>query len=402
MSTKKRSPSSAAVSRQSNDDDDDSSNWMDTVPFFFSQSYCWEVCCVGSIFCCVGISVFVICGMLLVGGLAYEGRNPPGPTTPGPVVPVSPTPFPTPPPPPSIMTLTPNQTGAAPITAPPPPQIQDIPSYLPVPVPFNTDAVPPDFGPTYPTCNESTDCPFFDFVAVRGCVGNYCTIVSCQANRGNCDGDIINGCETPLLDDANNCLTCGHVCPSYHSFPTCSNGACNALNFTCEVGWGDCNGHPSDFCETSLTDNVYSCGTCGSLCTAVSAIHVSSVYCRDSQCQIYSCEQGWDDCDQLYSTGCETPIQNNNLHCGGCSLQCDISKSCCVGGRCAISAYRSIITPPHEYCIGLTTPSDVCYPDSGTPNALCCSNIDCLGNTSGGNCTGVLGIYPETSGTCGP
>lgn len=401
-SSTRPSPSSSRRSRPTDDNDD---NWMDNVPLFLSQTYCWEFCCVGSICCCLGIFIFVLCGTFLVGGLAYENRNPPGPPgPPGPVIPPgSPTPVPTPSQPPAIMTQTPNQTGAPPITAPPPPPSVELPTFAPIPPPWNTEAVPPSLGPPYPKCNTSADCPAFNFSTVRGCSNGYCTIVSCVAGRGNCDGDIWNGCESPLLFDPFNCNGCGNICPYSHSIPVCTNGLCDATNITCVPNWGNCNGYASDFCETNLADSAFDCGTCGTRCTP-DAPHVQSVYCRNSECVIYSCSDGWADCDLLYSTGCETPITNNNLHCGACNIQCNLATSCCrtneLGTKCAMSAGQTITVPSHQVCIGQPLTLDTCTQDPTLVDAECCTDVDCEGNVSGEHCGGVLGIHPETYGHC--
>lgn len=382
-------------------------DWRDAVPLFLSQDYCWEAWCAISFCLFLGLTVFAVLGAFLVGPLAYEYRYPPTPSPPGPVVPPAPTPVPTPSPAPSVIVYT-NNTGAPPITQPPGPSQAPIPTYAPIDSPYNTNG-PPDLGPTYPKCFNASDCLYINLKLANntaaiptayGCVGNYCTIVSCPTKRGNCDQDIFNGCESNLLTDPYNCNACDFACSFPHSMSNCSGGTCDLSTLVCEPLWGNCDGWGGNGCESNLKDDPYDCGVCGNECVAEYSQQVSSVYCRNSQCTIFSCRAGWGDCDDLYSTGCETPILNNNLHCGSCSLQCDTSISCCVENKCRLSAGQTITQPSYQDCIGQKNGTQ-CILRTTAPSA-CCSNVDCVNNTAGNSCNGLLGFWPFTNGTCGP
>lgn len=77
------------------------------------------------------------------------------------------------------------------------------------------------------------------------------TRLVCPAERGDCDGDPANGCETDLGSDAGNCRACGHVCRGPHvAVGVCLDGRCAALS--CEEGFGDCDGSPDNGCEGRL------------------------------------------------------------------------------------------------------------------------------------------------------
>jgi hypothetical protein len=63
--------------------------------------------------------------------------------------------------------------------------------------------------------------------------------------------------------DRDNCGQCGHVCSLSNAEPTCSAGAC--VIATCDDGFGDCDNDASNGCETAL-DTAANCGTCGVSC----------------------------------------------------------------------------------------------------------------------------------------
>ena len=47
----------------------------------------------------------------------------------------------------------------------------------------------------------------------------------CSPNYADCDGDVDNGCETPLLDDPLNCGACGVRCDGVEG-QACVDGHC--------------------------------------------------------------------------------------------------------------------------------------------------------------------------------
>jgi hypothetical protein len=64
--------------------------------------------------------------------------------------------------------------------------------------------------------------------ATASCVARACAVASCATNFGNCDGSAANGCEAPLLTDAQNCGACGNRCAS----GVCVAGLCNPFPST--------------------------------------------------------------------------------------------------------------------------------------------------------------------------
>lgn len=73
----------------------------------------------------------------------------------------------------------------------------------------------------------------------------------CPTGHGDCDGAPSNGCETDLSTDALNCRACGHACRRFHvAEGVCVDGRCTVL--TCEQGFGDCDGRAENGCEGRL------------------------------------------------------------------------------------------------------------------------------------------------------
>lgn len=97
----------------------------------------------------------------------------------------------------------------------------------------------------------------------------------CPTSFGNCDGNAANGCEVDLRSGVRevhggglgysfmSCGGCNRLCNSSGAASiSCNNGACS---ITCDRGYYNCNGDPSDGCESTLTDRD-NCGMCGNRC----------------------------------------------------------------------------------------------------------------------------------------
>jgi hypothetical protein len=91
----------------------------------------------------------------------------------------------------------------------------------------------------------------------------------CAAHHGDCDGDPSNGCETDLDTTTDHCGTCDRACPpfGFMSFgSSCVAGQCALI---CEAPHDDCDGNPDNGCEADLrfgTSADSNCGACGVAC----------------------------------------------------------------------------------------------------------------------------------------
>jgi hypothetical protein len=161
----------------------------------------------------------------------------------------------------------------------------------------------------------------------RQCVLGSCL---CAPNLADCDGNVRNGCEVNVAKDPDNCGTCDVECSSNHVASRSCDGTCNG---TCASGYADCNADKlRDGCETSIGSDTVNCGACGVAC---STNHVSA-RCSAGTCD-GQCSAQFGDCNKnKQADGCETDLQNDPVHCGGCGLACSTNhvKPQCFSGAC--------------------------------------------------------------------
>ena len=109
------------------------------------------------------------------------------------------------------------------------------------------------------------------------CSGGECAVDTCDTGWGDCDPGV-DGCETDIDETVEHCGACDDPCPAVlHGSGLCSGGEC-AVD-TCDTGWGDCD--PGvDGCETDVTADADNCGGCGTLCD-----HPQRNTCCFSECR---------------------------------------------------------------------------------------------------------------------
>jgi hypothetical protein len=169
--------------------------------------------------------------------------------------------------------------------------------------------------------------------AAAQCVASACG-VRCDANFGDCDGDLTNGCETRTDAALAHCGACGNACPARpHAEPTCAAGRCG---IRCEAGYGDCDGDPANGCETDTRATVAHCGRCGNECRIVGGTPA----CIDASCAVAACGGAFADCDTSASNGCETDTRASATHCGACGNPCPArphASPACAASVCGVT-----------------------------------------------------------------
>jgi hypothetical protein len=169
------------------------------------------------------------------------------------------------------------------------------------------------------------------------CRAGACELYLCEQFRDDCDGiyNPMNGCEGDLTQ-VTSCGACDTVCavrPS--SMPTCELGASGyACGYACNATFGDCDGVDTNGCEVVLTSDPSNCGTCGLGCPAATG---STATCTASVCG-YTCDGGYGDCDGDPSNFCEVVTSRDPMACGSCTMACSAAAPACVSGGC--------VTPP--------------------------------------------------------
>ncbi|MFO0625452.1 MAG: FG-GAP-like repeat-containing protein [Polyangiales bacterium] len=228
---------------------------------------------------------------------------------------------------------------------------------------------------------------------VAGCSAGACTVASCNAGWGDCDGNPANGCETSTATSVSHCGRCANACSAVNGAPSCASGACG---ITCGAGWGNCDGSAANGCETDTRGDVNHCGACGARCSLPNAVPG----CSGGACVVLSCATNWGDCDGNPSNGCETNLLTSPAHCGRCAASCSLANATpsCASGVCGVASCNA----GFGNCDG--NPSNGCETNTGTSASHCgaCGNACTVPNATpactGGAC--AVGMCSAGFGNC--
>ncbi len=216
--------------------------------------------------------------------------------------------------------------------------------------------------------------------ASASCRGGACSF-ACNTGFADCDGSAANGCEANLGSSVTACGACGRACAPPHATGACSTGSCSVV--ACAVGFGDCNGDPSDGCEVDLTSTPSACGTCATSCRPPNG----AGSCAAGRCGVARCDAGFGDCDGTAANGCETPLTTND-RCGACDTRCP-GGSFCSEGACVSSC-----SSPTSYCAATQTCNDLtgdplnCGACGRTCPASASATTTCVAGACGYTCSG--------------
>ena len=226
-------------------------------------------------------------------------------------------------------------------------------------------------------------------MATRTCGGGVCN-GACNANFADCNGNKqIDGCETSVGSDPNNCGGCAFVCSNLNmATRTCGAGACNG---SCNNGFSDCNNNKlADGCESNTSNDVNNCGACGVVCSANNVNRV----CGGGSCNAGSCNAGFADCNtNKQADGCEINITNNVNNCGACGNSCaNVPNGTrgCSASSCVIAGCN-----PNFYNVNGVY-GDGC--ECNAPGLNSCGVADNLGQMGWGGNSVFNGIVPGGSG----
>jgi hypothetical protein len=174
------------------------------------------------------------------------------------------------------------------------------------------------------------------------CVDGDC-VLNCQAGFGDCDGFC-----TDTLSSEQHCGQCGKECAlGQLCIDGSCKDPCPAGMILCH---GQCVAKPclpicptgQRFCElsgcTDVANDAQNCTDCNVVCAPPNAAGI----CRNNQCELGQCHTGFADCDGDPSNGCETNIFGNPRHCGACGRSCPITAPFCVNGDCSSFPAQSL------------------------------------------------------------
>jgi hypothetical protein len=206
--------------------------------------------------------------------------------------------------------------------------------------------------------------------ATAGCAAGACTLASCNAGFGNCDGSAANGCEVNTNTDARNCGGCGEVCNSTNGTASCLAGQCR---IACAAGFADCNADPDDGCETNLRTSVANCGACGQACSVANG----TATCLSGACAVGACAREYANCDGSAANGCEVNTSRDVSNCGACGAAC-LRGQFCSGSVCQLSCGIGL-TACSGACVNLLTDEANC----GSCGRRCAVGLTCLSGACG-------------------
>ncbi len=163
------------------------------------------------------------------------------------------------------------------------------------------------------------------------CENGSCDYDACTGSYQDCDGVAMNGCESDKQNDSQNCGGCGVACATagveHVTDRACVKGVCDYV--TCAPLFGDCDGNRLNGCETP-TNTLVNCGACDVACAPDNAIAPG---CIAGSCNFASCLPGFNDCDGKTANGCESDKLKDPQNCGGCGKVCKVDEGC-LAGKC--------------------------------------------------------------------
>lgn len=149
-----------------------------------------------------------------------------------------------------------------------------------------------------------------------GCANSVCNNLKCLMGYANCNGELNDGCEVDLSKDPKNCGGCGIECAAGEA---CLKGVCQ-----CNPGPSGCD------CLTDFESDLNNCGGCGLICLTRAN---STATCKFGRCDT-ACKVGFADCNGIPTDGCETDTMKDPRNCGACGVGCATGQAC-IDGLCA-------------------------------------------------------------------
>jgi alpha-tubulin suppressor-like RCC1 family protein len=151
--------------------------------------------------------------------------------------------------------------------------------------------------------------------AVTSCAGGTCTMDACSPGYADCDGETSTGCERSITTTSD-CGACDAACAPANAASSVCTASGDCVIVSCDDTHGDCDGDVTNGCETPLR-TLTDCGGCGVACSLPNA----TATCSSGSCEIASCDADHEDCRP--TPGCE-PL-TSLTDCDGCGIVCSVN-----------------------------------------------------------------------------
>jgi hypothetical protein len=144
----------------------------------------------------------------------------------------------------------------------------------------------------------------------------------CPLDEKRCDDRCVSRMSPATGCNAPSCGPC--VLP--HATAHCVNGECTVLK--CNEGYDDCDSREQG-CETDINHDPNHCGGCfpAEACRTTNG----TPGCSAGKCATGGCRAGWRDCNGQWQDGCETDVTTSS-NCGACRAVCPAGTTCGDGG----------------------------------------------------------------------
>jgi len=200
----------------------------------------------------------------------------------------------------------------------------------------------------------------------------------CNGLDDDCDDSVDE--DFDLTEDLANCGVCGRVCSGLGGTPSCEARLCRVV---CDDDRADCDGDPSNGCETDLSRPA-TCGTCLRSCTSSAP---RCVMREDS----YTCGAACDDGDTLCAGSC-VDLMTSRSHCGACDAPCfldphgriECDEGACIIAECGDS-FADCNSDPSDGCeqpLNTATNCGACGNTCGS--GTICVRAECVAMVPGG------------------
>ncbi len=144
--------------------------------------------------------------------------------------------------------------------------------------------------------------------------------------------DSVDGCETFVLEDPNNCGVCGNKCaPGQYCRAVFGGNTPECVCGPAETACGNFEDPEEAVTCVDLSNDPNNCGGCNHACPTVPN---AKAVCRSGVCGL-ECPANRADCNGSWAGGCEVDLLSNMKNCGACGNACDTDAGQpCINGSC--------------------------------------------------------------------